>query len=169
MDEDRPTPPVSDPRRIAFRVNGEEVAVRVPPEMPLLWVLRDHLQLTGTKYGCGRGLCGACTVHLDGRPLQSCQIPVESIAGSTVTTIEGLSPDGSHSAQTAWEEHSVPQCGYCQVGQIMQLSALLEGDSAITSEVVVGSLNRNLCRCGTYPRIVRAALSAAGLDSESNE
>ena len=143
-----------------LKVNGQARTVEVPADTPLLWVLRDSLELTGTKYGCGLGLCGACTVHINGTPSRSCQSPVSSVAGVEITTIEGLSPDGTHPLQKAWCEHDVPQCGYCQAGQIMSAAALLKSTPAPTDEDIDGAMAGNICRCGTYLRI-RAAIKDA--------
>lgn len=143
-------------------VNGEPHELDVDPETPLLWVLRDRLGLTGTKYGCGAALCGACTVHIDGRAVRSCVTPVSRAADKTVTTIEGLSPDGSHPLQRAWVRHSVPQCGFCQAGQIMTAAALLDEVPSPSETQVEQALAGNLCRCGTYLRIRAAVLDAAG-------
>ena len=147
---------------IVLRVNGTERQVDVDPEMPLLWVLRDVLGLTGTKYGCGEALCGACTVHLDGEPVRACVMPVRRAAGHDVVTIEGLSADGSHPLQKAWVELGVPQCGYCQSGQIMSAAALLAKKPQPTDDDVEHALAGNLCRCGTYVRIRAAVKRAAG-------
>jgi isoquinoline 1-oxidoreductase alpha subunit len=141
-------------------VNGNQVSVTVPTGMPLLWVLRDVLGLFGTKYGCGAGECGACTVHLDDVPARSCQVPVSTVAARRITTIEGLSPKGEHPLQQAWIEHDVPQCGYCQAGQIMSAAALLESTPNPTDTDIDRAMAGNLCRCGTYLRI-RAAIKAA--------
>lgn len=141
---------------ISIVVNGQEHAVDVDPETPLLWVLRDTLGLTGTKYTCGVGLCGACTVHLDGEPVRSCTLPVSEVAGRAITTIEGLSPDGSHPLQQAWIAESVPQCGYCQPGQIMTAAALLAENPNPSDEDIDAAMSGTLCRCGTYQRIRRA-------------
>jgi isoquinoline 1-oxidoreductase alpha subunit len=146
---------------IRFRVNGEAQSVEADPRTPLLWVLRDSLNLTGTKYGCGWGLCGACTVHIDGMALLACQVPVSYCAGKSVITIEGLSPDGSHPLQKAWVEEDVPQCGYCQSGQIMAAAAFLQKNPKPTDEEIAAAMNRNICRCGTYARIHRAVKRAA--------
>lgn len=143
-------------------VNGEPHELDVDPETPLLWVLRDRLGLTGTKYGCGAALCGACTVHIDGRAVRSCVTPVSRAADTAVTTIEGLSPDGSHPLQRAWVRHSVPQCGFCQAGQIMTAAALLDEVPSPSETQVEQALAGNLCRCGTYLRIRAAVLDAAG-------
>lgn len=143
-------------------VNGTVHDVDATPDTPLLWVLRDHLGLTGTKYGCGEALCGACTVHVDGKAVRSCVLPVERLQGRAVTTIEGLSPDGSHPLQQAWARHAVPQCGYCQAGQIMTAAALLEEVPHPSEAQVDRSMATNICRCGTYLRIRAAILDAAG-------
>jgi isoquinoline 1-oxidoreductase alpha subunit len=144
-----------------LKVNGQTRPVTVPADTPLLWVLRDHLNLLGTKYGCGIGLCGACTVHFNGVPVRSCQMPVSTAGGVELTTIEGLSPDGSHPLQTAWCEHDVPQCGYCQSGQIMTAAAFLRSNPAPTEDEIDGAMAGNLCRCGTYLRIRNAVKDAA--------
>ena len=147
---------------IRLRVNGTDHELDVDPEMPLLWALRDVLGLTGTKYGCGEALCGACTVHLDGDVVRSCVTPVRRAAGKDVTTIEGLSPDGSHPLQKAWVDLGVPQCGFCQAGQIMSAAALLAKKPKPTDAEIDQSLAGNLCRCGTYLRIRAAVKKAAG-------
>ena len=141
-------------------VNGTERRFDGDPEMPLLWYLRDELGLTGTKYGCGQALCGACTVHLDGAAVRACQTPVSLAEGRRVTTIEGLSPDGDHPLQVAWRALNVAQCGYCQTGQIMQAASLLQDTPDPTDSDIDGAMAGNLCRCGTYPRI-RAAIRQA--------
>jgi len=146
---------------IALTVNGNAVSVTAEPDTPLLWVLREHLKLTGTKYGCGSGLCGACTVHLDGKAVRSCQTAVSQVQGKQITTIEGLSPNSSHPLQKAWIAEQVPQCGYCQSGQIMQAAELLATTKTPTREQIVTHMDGNICRCGTYPRIVRAIQRAA--------
>ena len=146
---------------IAFTVNGKSATVEAEPDTPLLWVVREHMKLTGTKFGCGSGLCGACTVHIDGKAMRSCQIAVSKVAGKKVTTIEGLSPNGTHALQKAWVAEQVPQCGYCQSGQIMQAAALLATNKKPTREQIVAHMDGNICRCGTYPRIVRAVQRAA--------
>jgi len=146
---------------VAFSVNGESVSVDVMPGTPLLWVIREHLKLTGTKFGCGGGFCGACTVHLDGTAVRSCQTPVEKAGGRKVTTIEGLSPASDHPLQKAWIAEQVPQCGYCQSGQIMQAASLLAKNKHPSREQIVRHMNGNICRCGTYQRIVRAIERAA--------
>ena len=138
---------------ITFRVNGESVTVDVPADMPLLWVLRDVLGLKGTKFGCGIAQCGACTVHIDGRVDQSCRTRVSTVRDRDVVTIEGLSPDGSHPLQQAWRDLDVPQCGFCQAGQLMAASALLADNPNPSDAPIDRALNRNLCRCGTYVRI----------------
>ncbi len=147
---------------IELKVNGRAVRVDTEPDMPLLWVLRDELGLTGTKYGCGVAACGACTVHIDGAPVRSCVMPVSAVAGQSVTTIEGLSPDGSHPVQRAWVEHQVPQCGYCQSGMIMAAAALLKDKPAPTVQDIDESIT-NICRCGTYVRVREAIQAAAKL------
>jgi aerobic-type carbon monoxide dehydrogenase small subunit (CoxS/CutS family) len=142
-----------------FNVNGKQVTVDVEPEMPLLWVLRDELGLTGTKYGCGIAMCGACTVHLDGQPMRSCVMPVSAVEGKNITTIEALSQDGNHRVQKAWVKLQVPQCGYCQSGMIMAAAALLEQNKN-PSDADIDAAMTNICRCGTYAR-VREAIHAA--------
>lgn len=137
-------------------VNGKAYSVEVDPQMPLLWVIRDFVGLTGTKYGCGMAQCGACTVHLDGKAARSCSIPISTVADKKVTTIEGLSPDGRHPLQLAWEEEDAPQCGYCQTGQIMNAAALLIEKPNPTDKEIVNGMRGNLCRCGTYQRIQKA-------------
>jgi len=146
---------------ISFTINGKKARVDADPDTPLLWVVREHLQLTGTKFGCGAGLCGACTVHLDGKAVRSCRTVVSEVAGKKVTTIEGLSPDSSHPLQIAWVEEQVPQCGYCQSGQIMQAASLLKEHPKPTREEIIEAMDGNLCRCSTYPRIIRAIQRAA--------
>jgi isoquinoline 1-oxidoreductase alpha subunit len=143
-------------------VNGRTLSVDTAAETPLLWALREHLGLTGTKFGCGAGLCGACTVHLDGEAVTACQTPVEAAIGHDVTTIEGLSATGDHPLQRAWVEEQVPQCGYCQSGQIMRAAALLAANPRPSREEIIEAMSGNLCRCGTYPRIIRAIERAAG-------
>jgi isoquinoline 1-oxidoreductase alpha subunit len=137
-------------------VNGDPVSVDVEPDMPLLWVLRDILGLTGTKFSCGEGLCGSCAVHVDGDVTRSCVVPISEVAGKSVTTIEGLSPDGTHPLQIAWNEESVPQCGYCQPGQIMTAAGLLAENPSPSDEEIEAAMAGTLCRCGTYNRIRRA-------------
>ncbi|AEI68302.1 isoquinoline 1-oxidoreductase subunit alpha [Corallococcus macrosporus] len=151
---------------VRVRINGEEKELDVDPEMPLLWAVRDVLGLTGTKYGCGQALCGSCTVHLDGQPVRACVTPVRRAVGHAVTTIEGLSPDGSHPLQKAWVELGVPQCGFCQTGQIMCAAALLAKKPQPSDKEIDQSLAGNLCRCGTYTRIRSAVKKAAGLSEE---
>jgi isoquinoline 1-oxidoreductase alpha subunit len=146
---------------IALTVNGKAATVEAEPDTPLLWVVREHMKLTGTKFGCGSGLCGACTVHIDGKAMRSCQLAVSKVAGKKVTTIEGLSPTGTHALQKAFIAEQVPQCGYCQSGQIMQAAALLATNKKPTREQIVAHMDGNICRCGTYPRIVRAIQRAA--------
>ena len=152
---------------ITLRVNGSEKKVTVAPETPLLWILRDTLELTGTKFGCGAGLCGACTVHVDGNAVRSCSLPLSQVAGKSVTTIEGLSAsdglpgDQLHILQAAWIAEDVPQCGYCQTGQIMSAAALLKKNPHPTEEQITQAMNGNLCRCGTYERIRKAIRRAA--------
>lgn len=144
-------------------VNGKKLQVQAEPDTPLLWVLRDYLDLKGTKFGCGMALCGACTVHLDGQPIRSCQTPISTLKSSKkITTIEGISPNGSHRVQQAWIEEQVPQCGYCQSGQIMAAVALLERSPRPTDDEIDSAMAGHLCRCGTYPRVRRAILRAAG-------
>ncbi len=147
---------------INLTVNGKKQTLDVHPETPLLWVLRDTLGLTGTKYGCGIGACGACTVHLDGEAVRSCATPIASCAGKSVTTIEGLSPDLSHPLQKAWVEVDVPQCGYCQPGMIMSAAALLKQKKPVADADIDTALSGNLCRCGTYNRVRKAIHLAAG-------
>jgi isoquinoline 1-oxidoreductase subunit alpha len=145
---------------ISFTVNGKEVSVADPPSTPLLWVIRDSLKLTGTKYGCGMAQCGACTVHIDGEAVRSCVAPVSRAEGKKITTIEGISPDLTHPLQLAWIEVDVPQCGYCQSGQIMSAAVLLAENSKPTDTDIDEAMSGNICRCGTYPRI-RAAIHRA--------
>ena len=145
----------------SFLVNGERVSVEAAPDTRLLWALREHLRLTGTKFGCGLGVCGACTVHIDGAPVRACLLPLSAVEGKAVTTIEGLSPDRSHPLQRAWIEEQVPQCGYCQSGQLMQAAALLAENPSPSREEIVAHMDAVLCRCGTYGRILRAIERAA--------
>ena len=145
----------------AFTINGKAVSVEAEADTPLLWVLRDHLKLTGTKFGCGVGLCGACTVHIDGKAVRSCQTQFSRVQGRKVTTIEGLSPNSSHPLQKAWIAEQVPQCGYCQSGQIMQAAALLKEKPTPTREEIIANMSGNICRCGTYTRIIAAIQKAA--------
>ena len=151
---------------ISFAVNGKPVTVEDPPSTPLLWVIRDSLNLTGTKYGCGMALCGACTVHIDGQAVRSCVAPVSRAEGKKVTTIEGISPDLTHPLQQAWIEFDVPQCGYCQSGQIMSAAVLLAENATPTDEDIDEAMSGNICRCGTYPRIRRAIHRAAEISKQ---
>ena len=144
-----------------FIVNGENRQVDVDPDTPLLWVLRDELNLVGTKYGCGIAQCGSCTIHLDGAATRACVLPVSAVAGRSVTTIEGLSADGRHPLQDAWREHDVPQCGYCQAGQIMRAAAFLDNTPNPSDAEIEAAMRGNLCRCGTYNRIKAAVRTAA--------
>ena len=146
---------------IQLNINGRPTSVDAPPDTPLLWVLRDVLNLHGTKYGCGIGQCGACTVHVAGQPMRSCVTPISGVANARVTTIEGLSPDGSHPLQQAWREVDVPQCGYCQAGQIMSAAALLAKHPKPTDQQIDEAMDGNLCRCGTYVRVRQAIHKAA--------
>jgi isoquinoline 1-oxidoreductase alpha subunit len=146
---------------IAFTVNGKAVSVEAEPDTPLLWVVREQLKLTGTKFGCGIAQCGACTVHIDGEPTRSCSIQISEVVGKAVMTIEGLSPNGSHPLQKAWVAEQVPQCGYCQSGQIMQAAALLAKNPQPTRDQIVAHMDGNICRCGTYSRII-AAIQSVG-------
>src|ERR1700723_3612882 len=148
---------------VTFTLNGKPQTVDVSPQMPLLWVLRDSLGMTGTKFGCGMALCGCCTVHLNGQPIRSCVTPISTVAGKSVTTIEGLSKDNSHPVQRAWMEVDVPQCGYCQSGQIMTAAALLASNPAPSDADIDAALSGNICRCGTYVRIRKAVHRAAEL------
>ena len=145
----------------SFILNGKAVAADADPQTPLLWIIRDHIGLTGTKYGCGAGLCGACTVHVDGRALRSCQTPLASVEGAKVVTIEGLSPDASHPLQRAWVAEQVPQCGYCQSGQIMKAAELLARNPKPSRDEIIAHMDGNICRCGTYHRIIAAIERAA--------
>ena len=152
-------------------INGREVTLEVADQMPLLWAIRDHIGLTGTKFGCGAGLCGACTVHVDGEPVRSCVTPVSTVDGKAVTTIEGLSPAGNHPVQLAWVAEDAPQCGYCQSGQIMQAAALLADNPDPSDAEIDAAMQGNICRCGTYNQIraaIRHAAAAkmAGRDGE---
>ena len=146
---------------IRFTVNAHSMSSDAPPDTPLLWVIREELRLTGTKFGCGTGLCGACMVHIDGKRAFSCQTQVGQVAGKQVTTIEGLSPDSSHPVQKAWLAENVPQCGYCQSGQIMSAADLLKKNPKPSRAEIVEHMSTNICRCGTYQRIVRAVERAA--------
>jgi isoquinoline 1-oxidoreductase subunit alpha len=149
--------------KVSFTVNGAAKSVDVPADMPLLWVLRDVLDLKGTKFGCGAAQCGACTVHLSGAPTRSCVLPVAAVEGAQITTIEGLSPDGTHALQKAWAELDVPQCGYCQAGQLMSAAALLQRTPKPTDADIDAAMNGNLCRCATYLRIREGIKRAAGM------
>ena len=142
-------------------INGRTHELDIAPDTPLLWALRDHLQLTGTKFGCGKGLCGACTVHMDGNPARACLTPVSAASGANIVTIEGLSVDASHPVQQAWRDHNVPQCGYCQSGQIMSAAALLADNPTPTDGEIDQAMSGNICRCGTYPRIRKAIRQAS--------
>ncbi|MCG3163808.1 MAG: Isoquinoline 1-oxidoreductase subunit alpha [Acidobacteria bacterium] len=153
---------------INLKVNGVSRQFDGEPEMPLLWFLRDELQLTGTKYGCGEGLCGACTVHLNGVAVRSCQTPMQAVAGKSVVTIEGLSAKADHPVQQAWRQANVPQCGYCQSGQIMQAAALLKQKPRPTDADIDSAMKGNICRCGTYQRI-REAIKAAATKPVANK
>jgi aerobic-type carbon monoxide dehydrogenase small subunit (CoxS/CutS family) len=152
---------------INFTLNGKAQTVEVSPDMPLLWVLRDTLNMTGTKFGCGMALCGACTVHINGEATRSCITPISSVSGKKVTTIEGISADGSHPVQQAWIAEDVPQCGYCQSGQIMSAVALLTKKSNPTDADIDDAMSGNICRCGTYQRIRKAIHRAAGQSAKS--
>ena len=142
-------------------INGKKQQVDVDPDTPMLWVLRDHINLVGTKYGCGIGQCGACTVHLDGNAVRSCSLTVDKVKDQKITTIEGLSENGDHPLQEAWIAHDVPQCGYCQAGQIMNAASLLANNTNPSDEEISGAMNGNICRCGTYTRIKAAIKTAA--------
>ncbi|MGC6499712.1 MAG: (2Fe-2S)-binding protein [Henriciella sp.] len=150
-----------------FTVNGMEVDLDVDPDTPLLWVIRDEVNLTGTKFGCGIGQCGACTVHLDGMAVRACITPVSAVAGATITTIEGLDPDGAHPVQAAWRDLQVPQCGYCQSGQIMQAAAVLSQNPDLTDQQIDDMMTGNLCRCMSYSRIRQAVREAANAMKEA--
>jgi len=146
-----------------IQINGKTMTVKAEPDTPLLWVIRDEVGLTGTKFGCGMALCGACTVHLDGQPVRSCQTPLSAAAGKKVSTIESLSANNSHPLQKAWIEHDVPQCGYCQSGQLMSAAALLKSNKNPSDDDIDAAMSGNICRCGTYPRI-RAAIKTAAAE-----
>ena len=150
-------------------INGKEQQIDVDPNTPVLWVLRDHLNLTGTKYGCGIAMCGACTIHVNGMATRSCQLPVSVVGNNQITTIEGLSENADHPVQKAWMDHDVPQCGYCQSGQIMQAAALLADNPKPTDEEIVTAMKFNLCRCMTYPRIKKAIQRASREIRNRNE
>jgi isoquinoline 1-oxidoreductase alpha subunit len=145
----------------SFTLNDKLVTFEADPKTPLLWVIRDHVGLTGTKYGCGAGYCGACTVHLDGRAVRACQTPVAAVDGAKVVTIEGISPNSSHPLQKAWIAEEVPQCGYCQSGQIMKAAELLASNPKPTRQQIVTHMDGNICRCGTYNRIIAAVQRAS--------
>jgi len=147
--------------KINLNVNGQSQTVDVDPSTPVLWVLRDHLNLVGTKFGCGMAMCGACTIHLDGNATRSCILPVSMASGKEITTIEGLSENGDHPVQKAWLEVDVPQCGYCQAGQIMSAAALLKSNPKPSDEEIESAMNGNICRCGTYVRIKQAIKKAS--------
>lgn len=151
---------------VAFTINGKPASVEADADTPLLWIIREHIKLTGTKFGCGAGLCGACTVHLNGKAVRSCQTQLSEVANKKVTTIEGLSSDSSHPLQKAWIAHQVPQCGYCQSGQIMSAAILLAENNSPTDEDIDEAMGGNICRCGTYPRIRSAIHRAAELARE---
>ena len=151
---------------ISFVLNGKPQTVDVSPQMPLLWVLRDTLQMTGTKFGCGMALCGACTVHIEGEAARSCVTPIANVTGKKITTIEGLSTDGTHPVQQAWMEINVPQCGYCQPGQIMSAVALLSKKASPSDAEIDDAMSGNICRCGTYQRIRQAIHRAATMRSQ---
>jgi isoquinoline 1-oxidoreductase alpha subunit len=146
---------------VTINVNGTDHAIDAEPDMPLLWAIRDHVRLTGTKFGCGMALCGACTVHVDGAPVRSCTTPLSAVAGKQVTTIEGVRSKAARALQAAWDQHGVPQCGYCQSGQIMSATALLESKPKPTDEDIDTAMSGNICRCATYVRIRAAIKSAA--------
>jgi isoquinoline 1-oxidoreductase subunit alpha len=152
-----------------LQVNGSEYKVEADPATPLLWVIRDYLNLTGTKFGCGMAQCGACTIHLDGNAVRSCVLPVSAATNKSITTIEGLSKDNNHPLQQAWIKHQVPQCGYCQSGQIMSAAALLEKKPSPTEDDINSAMRGNICRCGTYGRIKTAILEAAKMKSNGNK
>ncbi len=145
----------------SLNINGSQHTVDVDPATPILWVLRDHLELTGTKYGCGIAQCGACTIHLNGTATRACQLPVSAVGSKEITTIEGLSESGDHPLQEAWIEHDVPQCGYCQAGQIMSAASLLNKNPKPSEDEISAAMNGNICRCGTYTRIKKAIQTAA--------
>jgi isoquinoline 1-oxidoreductase subunit alpha len=155
--------------KVSFKVNGQPKTVDVPADMPLLWTLRDTLELKGTKFGCGVAQCGACTIHVNGVATRSCVTPASAVAGRDITTIEGLSPDGTHALQLAWEELDVPQCGYCQAGQLMSASALLAKNASPTDADIDAAMTGNLCRCATYLRIRAAIHRAAELKTDASQ
>lgn len=151
-----------------LQINAQSYFSDSPPDTPLLWVIREELRLTGTRFGCGAGLCGSCTVHLDGQAVRSCQVPLSEVGKRHVTTIEGLDSANAHAVQRAWVEQQVPQCGYCQSGQIMQAAALLAHNASPTDKEIMEGMNGNLCRCATYPRIVAAVRRAAQMMKETS-
>ncbi|CAN5420858.1 (2Fe-2S)-binding protein [soil metagenome] len=151
---------------LSLKINNKNHTVEADPKMPLLWALRDIVGLTGTKYGCGIAQCGACTVHLEGKPVRSCSIPVSAVVNKNITTIEGISTDNSHPVQQAWIEEQVPQCGYCQSGQIMAATALLKGNANPTDKDIDTAMQGHICRCGTYPRIKKAIKTASVIISQ---
>ena len=151
--------------QFTLTINGQKQQVDVDPATPMLWVLRDHLKLVGTKYGCGIAQCGACTIHVGDVAMRSCQLPVAGVGNQAITTIEGLSENGTHPVQKAWLENDVPQCGYCQAGQIMNAAALLKNNPNPTDEEIEGAMSGNICRCGTYTRIRKAIKTAAASNS----
>jgi len=152
---------------IELKINGNTVKAEAEPEMPLLWFIRDIAGLHGTKFGCGIAQCGACTVHLDGQAVRSCVTPVSAAEGKPITTIEGLDPDGEHVLQRAWREHNVPQCGYCQSGQLMQAATLIRDNASPSRQDILDHMSGNICRCGTYQRIVAAIEDAADVEVSS--
>jgi isoquinoline 1-oxidoreductase alpha subunit len=152
---------------LTLKVNSKDYTIDVDPKMPLLWAIRDFVGLTGTKYGCGIAQCGACTVHMNGTPVRSCSIPVSTAAGKDIVTIEGISADNSHPVQQGWIQEQVPQCGYCQSGQIMSAVALLSKNANPTDKEIETAMNGNICRCGTYPRIKKAIKFASGIMMET--
>jgi aerobic-type carbon monoxide dehydrogenase small subunit (CoxS/CutS family) len=154
------------PEKIEFTLNGRAVSLDIEADTPLLWVLRDELAMVGTKFGCGKGLCGACTVHMDGNPMRSCSLPISAVAGRSITTIEGLSAAGDHPLQRAWIAENAPQCGYCQSGQIMSAAALLAANPNPSDDDINSAMAGNICRCGTYPRI-RKAIKRAAADMQT--
>jgi aerobic-type carbon monoxide dehydrogenase small subunit (CoxS/CutS family) len=156
-------------KQITLSINGASHQVELPEDMPLLWALRDKLDLVGTKYGCGIGVCGSCTVLVNGAPVRSCNIKASALEGKEITTIEGLSPDGSHPVQRAWNDEDVPQCGYCQAGQILAASALIESNPEPSDADIDAAMAGILCRCGTYPRIRKAIKLAADYSAASGE
>ncbi len=152
---------------IELQINMRKFRIDVDPEMPLLWAIRDFVGLTGTKYGCGIGQCGACTVHLNGNAVRSCSLPVSAVGVQKITTIEGLSEKGDHPLQLAWQQEDVPQCGYCQAGQLMNAAALLRRNAKPTDMEITAAMSGNICRCGTYPRIHKAIKKAASINKQS--